>query len=107
VNNFQSSLEIVEDFFGETLSDAHARLALGMPLDQMFELADRLASHRPHLEQELIVTSGPSLTVNDVITLRGGVAIPVTELSELKYLALLAEKSIVPDLTLDWARRSP
>jgi hypothetical protein len=105
-----SSVQVVEDFYGEPLTRKLLSLIRKTPFDQLVELASRLVTYNRAMERSLTLrhrTEGerasvniPSISINDYSYLRGGTSVRVSEVSELKYQVLYSDAVLLPDLSL-------
>jgi hypothetical protein len=121
-----STIRIVEDFYGEPLSQDVLAKIRETPLDQLLELADRLKSHdllvaesrefrefseksRLKLMEEQRVPREydqylkTDLSCNDALILQAGRSAALQSMDELKRMIIYSESFLVPDDTFAWA----
>jgi hypothetical protein len=117
--SFRSSIEVIEDFYGDGFSAALLALMRHTPIEQLIELADRLVRHNRAIERALDsrvyqaaigksysrYVSAP-LVAHEVAYIQGGETSQIVETPQLKHLLLLSEHVLLPDPIIDWAEET-
>jgi hypothetical protein len=121
-----STIQIIEEFYGEPVSEDLIRRIPGTPIEQLLELADRLHRHGSAVAKALehrefseesrarFLQSGQAsvryekylkkdLACSDSLMLESGTAMPLQSMVELKRMILYSDSFVVPDDTFDWA----
>jgi hypothetical protein len=115
-----SSIDIVENFYGEELGRELLMQVSGTPLEQLLELADRLLFHSRTLEKALLLRNSRlstvperyrpytqvPLTAHEDIFLRDRELTSLDESPQLKHMLLFSPRILVPDYSMDWAEET-
>lgn len=105
-----TTLETVEDFYGEKLCASLYKTIRQTPFDQLLELADRVAKNSRAVTEWVFrgrqIPGGSDkfpLFVHDTTYLHGGRDMSLMEAPALKHLILHAEHFVLPDRVAEWA----